>query len=124
VRDLLDNKRDVNKKDLVLLKTGRHFRHLGTKVIVGRDEADNTRLASFTQPGDTFIEPVGFAGPVALVCGSGGPDMLEFAGGLIIRYAGTKAEGRRTLKAVCDGREMEFEAGGVPEELIDEARVC
>lgn len=124
VRDLLVNKQDVTKKDLVLLKTGRHFRHMGNKVIIGRDETDNIRLASFVQPGDTFIEPVGFAGPVALICGAGGEEMHEFAGGLIIRYAGAKADGSRTLKAVCDGQSVEFEAASAPEELIDGARVC
>ncbi len=124
VRDLLVNKKDVTKKDLVLLKTGRHFRHQGVKVIIGRDEAENKLLASFVQAGDTFVEPVGFAGPVALICGGGGAEMLDFAGGLIVRYAGAKAEGRRTLKAVRDGQAMEFDAESAPEELIDGARVC
>ncbi|MFQ5735515.1 MAG: hypothetical protein ACE5GY_01460 [Thermodesulfobacteriota bacterium] len=124
VRDLLENKKDVTKKDLVLLKTGRHFRHRGVKIIVGRDEADNAKLRVMLQPGDTIIEPVDFPGPVAMVCGTDGAQARDFAGGLIIRYAGAKAEGRRTLRAVNGEKLLEFEAGPAPEAVIDEARVC
>ncbi|MFQ5354411.1 MAG: hypothetical protein ACE5DR_05640, partial [Thermodesulfobacteriota bacterium] len=41
VRDLVDNKEDIKSRDLQLLRTGRHFRYEGFKIVVGRDEADN-----------------------------------------------------------------------------------
>ncbi|MDP2689892.1 MAG: hypothetical protein Q8P48_07240, partial [Deltaproteobacteria bacterium] len=124
VRDLLVNKADVTKKDLTLLKTGRHFRHGGVKVIVGRNEADNAKLRASVQPGDTLVEPVDFPGPVALVCGQAGQGILDFAGGLIIRYALSKAEGRCTLRASRGDGAMEFAAAPAPEDMIEEARVC
>lgn len=125
VRDLLNNKKEVSKRDLSLLKTGRHFRHNGTKIIVGRDEADNARLKALLEPGDTLVEPVGFAGPLALIPDGGGDGARAFAASLIVRYASGKADGGTKFSATHGGDAVEFEAPlPATEEMIDEARVC
>ena len=51
VRDLLEHNEAVTTKDLQLLKTGRHFRFNETKVVVGRDSADNQRLVNLVPGG-------------------------------------------------------------------------
>ncbi|MBI5826619.1 MAG: 7-cyano-7-deazaguanine synthase [Deltaproteobacteria bacterium] len=125
VRDLLDHKLDVTKKDLLNLKTGRHFRYEGVKVILGRDEAENLKIRNAVEPGDTLLEPAGFPGPLALVNGEAGSGVIDFAAGLIVRYANEKAQGRRYVRAERDGviREFEvFDAAG--EADIEGARVC
>lgn len=125
VRDLLDHKADVTKKDLLNLKTGRHFRYEGVKVILGRDEAENMKIRSAVEPGDTLLEPAGFPGPLALVNGEAGRGVIDFAAGLIVRYANEKAAGRRRVRVERDGvaREIEvLDAAG--EAAIDGARVC
>jgi len=125
VRDLLDNKKEVSKRDLSLLKTGRHFRHNGTKIIVGKDEADNSKLKALLEPGDTLVEPVGFAGPLALIPDNDGGDARAFAASLIVRYASGKADGAARLCATRGGAAEEFEAPlPATEEMIDGARVC
>lgn len=125
VRDLLTNKQDVTKKDLTLLKTGRHFRHKGVKIVIGRNESDNLRLKTLVQPGDTLIEPADFPGPVAIAEGPAENGSLDFAGKLILRYALDKAAGKGRLKATRDGFAEEFEvAGPASEQEIDEARIC
>ncbi|MBI5641945.1 MAG: hypothetical protein HY954_00565 [Deltaproteobacteria bacterium] len=125
VRDLLVNKKDVTKKDLVLLKSGRHFRYKGLKIIVGRNEADNIKLKAMLQEGDILLEPIDFPGPVAVVCGND-REAISYAGSLIIKYALEKAGDKRRVKVTT--------AGGVPEELevsepsadtlVEETRVC
>ena len=62
--------KDLTMKDLQVLKVGRHFRHDGVKLIVSKNEAENLKLKNFIQPGDTFLEPMNFTGPAALVCGA------------------------------------------------------
>lgn len=135
VRDLLDHKKEVSKRDLNLLKAGRHFRHKGVKIVVGRNEEDNTRIKALSGPEDTLLEPVTFAGPVALIpaangngeSGGGGGlnGAVSFAAGLILRYSSGKAGERPVLKATRGGSEEEFEARGVAsEEAVEEARVC
>lgn len=125
VRDLLDNKKDISKRDLSLLKTGRHFRHNGTKIIVGRNDADNARLKALLEPGDTLVEPVGFAGPLALIPDGDGNGARAFAASLIVRYASGKADGGTKLSATRGNGSVEFEAPlPATEEMIDEARIC
>ncbi|MBI5493365.1 MAG: hypothetical protein HY893_10600 [Deltaproteobacteria bacterium] len=134
VRDLLYSKADVTKKDLLLLKTGRHFRFNGTKIILGRNEADNSKLKTMVQPGDTLLEPVGFHGPVGVIGGNGGAngsadngggDAVVFAGRLIVRYALEKAGGRGRLKATNGAGSEEFEVESpATESEIEETRVC
>ncbi len=125
VKDLLDNKKDVTKTDLALLKVGRHFRFNGCKVIVGRNEAENERLKGLSGPEDLIVEPVGFAGPVALVKDFHGQGARSFAGGLVLRYASGKDEGRRILTATHNRTTVEFEATGpAAEEFIEEKRIC
>ncbi len=123
VRDLLENKQDVSKKDLVLLKIGRHFRFEGAKIIVGRNEADNAKLKNLIQSGDTLIEPVGFAGPVAVV-GGGNEAACDFAASLVLKYANDKSGKSPVLRKVRDGESWEFSAIPAGEGIIEETRVC
>lgn len=133
VRDLLHGKKDVTLKDLAVLKSGRHFRFKGVKVVVGRDEADNLKLKNLVQPGETFLEPVDFTGPVAIVAGAPGADPLKtnstefvgFAASLILRYANAKTSGAGRVRAVCGERSEEFSVSEpAPENVIEETRIC
>ena len=125
VRDLLAHKKDLTLKDLHALKTGRHFRFEGVKVIVGRNEEENRKLKNLLNPGDTLFEPVGFPGPVAVVSGEVRNGVEGFVGGLILRYAGSKKVKEARIRARRGGSITEFIAPGPPPEgLIEETRVC
>ncbi|MEE8575040.1 MAG: hypothetical protein V3T30_06465, partial [Thermodesulfobacteriota bacterium] len=125
VRDLLKHKKDVTINDLQLLKSGRHFRYDGVKIVVGRDDADNMKLEKLAAPGDTFIEPANFQGPVALISGESRNGAREFAGGIIMRYAAGKAPEGALLKATCGGVSTEFKAPPPLEEaIVKERNVC
>lgn len=124
VRDLLVNKKDVTKKDLNVLKTGRHFRYHEAKVIVGKNEADNAKLKAFLQPGEVLVEPVSFPGPVAIISGEA-EGVRDYAGGLLFRYALEKAGERARFKATRDGVSEEFElTEPLAETLVEETRIC
>lgn len=92
VFDLIKRDETAASWDFELLRVGRHVRmDATTKVIVGRREAENLRLAGlFDEAGREdvmLVRPDGFAGPTALVVGATGEGAVEFAGGLILRYA-------------------------------------
>jgi tRNA U34 2-thiouridine synthase MnmA/TrmU len=124
VRDLLDHNEEVDKKDLLMLRIGRHFRHNGSKVIVGRDEAENERLLKIASDTHMVVEPVDFPGPVAVVTEGTGNGAREFAGGLVVRYS-AKAGERGRLKATLEGESVEFEADGIVEKgVVEEANLC
>ncbi|MFQ5442043.1 MAG: hypothetical protein ACE5EB_04880 [Thermodesulfobacteriota bacterium] len=125
VKDLFDNKDDISKADLALLKTGRHFRFRGAKVIVGRDEADNRKLKNLMQPGYTLIEPGDFPGPAVVVAGEADAVVRDFAGSLILRYASSKANGNKTLRVSRGDVVEDFVAGtAATDEMLEETRVC
>jgi tRNA U34 2-thiouridine synthase MnmA/TrmU len=125
VRDLFDNKEKIEKKDLMLLKIGRHLRHEGFKIIVGRDEADNARLKTLVSPGYTVVEPATFPGPLVVITGKATESVQKFAGGLILRYASAKTAGDKRVRVSFNGDSMEFvPEKPVTEEELKEARVC
>ncbi len=125
VRDLLDHKREVTVKDLQILKTGRHFRFKGVKIVVSRNHMENIQLKNLLQEEDTLVEPLGFPGPVAVVNGALQDGTGEFVGGLILRYSNNKAGERRKIRATFRGVSQELEIkGSLPEEIIEETRVC
>lgn len=125
VRDLLDHKKTLTTKDLVVLRSGRHFRHNGVKVIIGRDKTENEKLKALIQPGETLVEPVDFPGPVAIIASDNPDGTLAFAAGLMLRYAESKAGANALVRATSNGQATEFRVTEpVAQDIIEEARVC
>jgi hypothetical protein len=90
---------ETSMEDLELLRLGRHFRvSAGLKVVIGRDAGENARLAAFESDTRWRVEPHGFPGPAALVCGPRDDAALGHATRLIARY--TRAE-RNGLSVRC-----------------------
>jgi len=137
VRDLLIHKKEVTVKDLHALKIGRHFRYNGVKLIVSRNEKENTALKNLVQGGDVFLEPLDFKGPSALICGGSNNGEAEMAGSLILRYSSLKTQntphtqntpntndGAR-ITAITDGEERLITVSNpADEETIESIRVC
>ncbi len=125
VRDLFDNKSKIERHDLSLLRTGRHLRYEGFKIVVGRDEADNARLKTLLKPEHMALEPVDFPGPLVLITEKAPEDVLEFAGRLILRYASAKLDGNNKVRLSFNGETRDFTpADAVTEDELIEARVC
>ena len=91
VRDIFDHSDMLNMRDFRLLKLGRHFR-LGprTKLLVGRNEAENATLTAHMQAGEASIRWIDGGSPLGVVMGEITPEALEMAGKIILRY--TKAD--------------------------------
>ncbi|HHL40471.1 MAG TPA: hypothetical protein ENJ37_08190 [Deltaproteobacteria bacterium] len=133
VRDLLDHKEEVTLRDLRALKFGRHFRYRGAKVVVGRDEGENAKLKGLAEGEAILVEPVGFAGPVALImdapAGALSNGLRDFAAGLVVRYSAGKAGEGAKVKFTADPEEIGEAAdftvtAPLAEEVIEGARVC
>ncbi len=92
VFDLINSSTKSQRWDFELLKTGRHFRFdAQTKVIIGRDEAENDQLLYAHQLPDATstatMFPENFVGPRAMVIGPKTDAAIQFAGGLMLRYS-------------------------------------
>ena len=79
---------EVNLADIQLLKIGRHFRMSKiTKLIVGRNESENNRLASLKEENDFFFQPLELAGPSAVLrAKSADNSTLELCSRIVARY--------------------------------------
>ena len=79
----------------------RHFRFdESTKVVVGRNAAENASLRRFAEREDAsqtaLVEAYGFPGPTAVVVGDTSDRAVAFAGGLTARFGGrAEVDGRK-----------------------------
>lgn len=90
LRDLFDHvdADSTEASDVELLRVGRHVRvNSASKIVLGRDASENARLASFEGDRRWRVEPAGFRGPTALVCGARDEATLGAAIALIGRYS-------------------------------------
>ncbi len=87
LRDLFRDQQAVTSNDIRLLTIGRHFRiDAGVKIVLGRDNKENTMLMSLAPRGYHLFTPNGFPGPVALLNGNPSQDVKQTIGRLIITY--------------------------------------
>lgn len=92
VFDLIDAPGESRRWDFELLKIGRHFRFdAHTKVVLGRDEAENDQLLYAHQLPDAAssaaLVPENFVGPQALLIGPRTDEAIDFAASLMLRYS-------------------------------------
>lgn len=88
LRDLFEDKADILPHDIRLLTVGRHFRlDAGVKVVVGRDQKENSLLLSLASHGYHLFTPSGFPGPLALLEGEPTQEVKQAVGRLIITYS-------------------------------------
>lgn len=70
INDLKSHDVDYSLNDLRLVSIGRHFRISGNlRLIIARDDAENTLLEGMFLPGDYRLEMIGMYGPLGLARG-------------------------------------------------------
>lgn len=91
IQDIFDHCQELNLRDFRLLKTGRHLR-IGdsSKVIIGRNEADNNLLETIRLPEEAALTWLDGNTPVGIVTGAQGDDLYSLAARILLRY--TRAE--------------------------------
>jgi len=93
VKELMKNKSDFNSEDVDLLRIGRHFYFDDMQIILGRDKIENEILKSAKKDNETFIIPLNFFGPEALIRGGQiDENLVKKVQELIIKFA-PKAKG-------------------------------
>jgi len=127
VRDAFDHmgRDSVDLDGFQLLMLGRHFRlSEDTKLIVGRNQEENERLASYAS-GRLRIEPTDAMGPTALIEGSPSGEELELACGLVARYSdhGDRGAIPMTVSSVSGERTIETAPLGPDDPRIAQLRI-
>jgi len=92
LKDLFAHKKKVSLKDVQLLKIGRHFRFEKNKIIVGRNEAENTLLSKLKMPNDYCFEAQDTGSPITLLQGPKTRKAIEKAAALTAYYSDEKQQ--------------------------------
>ncbi len=88
LRDLFSHEEDRHIRDIELLKYGRHFRvNDNSKIIVGRNKADNISLQARVTEDDFVLFMAEFPGPQVLVPYGSDEEIMNIAASLCIRYS-------------------------------------
>ena len=88
MRDLIDHNPMATLNDVHLLKMGRHFRlSPQIKVVVGRNQKENAKLASHALEGDLIYKVLDFPGPLTLVRGKIEEGLKEMPAAITARYS-------------------------------------
>ena len=93
LRDLLSHQPDCTTHDIEVLKLGRQFRlSPQSKLVLGRDEADNLRLHALARPGDFLLRSRDFTGPLGLLTGTHALPELLAASAIVAAYGKGREE--------------------------------
>jgi predicted ribosome quality control (RQC) complex YloA/Tae2 family protein len=79
-------------RDVRVLKIGRHFRFGSSKIIVGRDEAENTLLLDLKNTEDYVFEVPDYGSPITILEGEKSKEAIEVAAKLTARYSDAGAK--------------------------------
>jgi tRNA U34 2-thiouridine synthase MnmA/TrmU len=106
IRDVFDHADELNPRDFRLLKVGRHFR-IGarTKVIIGRDEAENLTLEKAVQPGEATMRWIEGSSPLGVVTGQITAELLDTAAKIVLRYTKAAPGSKCGVKSILDQAE-------------------
>ncbi len=88
LKDLISRDPKFSRRDIELLKWGRHFRiNEGTKIVVGRDQKENGMITSLREDGDTVLTVESFPGPTVLVTGELSSEEIKLAASITVSYS-------------------------------------
>lgn len=88
LKELLAHNPQPARRDLEVLKWGRHFRLPGgVKAVVGRTQRENEAISRLITPGDLVLKVLGYPGPLVLLPGGAEPEGVEAAAALAASYS-------------------------------------
>lgn len=99
LKDLFEHKDDIEKRDIELLKIGRHFRvNPNAKIISTRIQEEGEILKSLLTKKDIYMLAKDFKGSCVAIMGDYTKEDIEFAGKVTARYCKGKDEEKLKIK--------------------------
>jgi len=124
LQDLIEHK-ELNLENIELLKIGRHFRLADkAKLIVGRDELENSYLEKIFQDKDyLFLPPEDVAGPSALARGELNQELIKDCAAIICRYSDLKDKNEIKVIVRHDVTDYTIESAKLEEDKLVKMRI-
>lgn len=125
LRELLAKTPSPSKREIRLLRVGRHFRTgEGVKIIIGRDERDNEALEKLAEPGDYLLHVGGdYGGPLVLAEPGISEEGLDLAAALCARYSAARTLPVVPVKILRNEESYSVEATPAEDATIERFRI-
>ncbi len=114
----------LNLEEVALLKMGRHFRLTSeAKLIVGKDEQENERLAGLARPEDCLFIPSEVNGPGGLGRGKFDPDLIRLSSSIISFYCDRDGAGSAEIIFKNNDRQGSMSVEAIKEKDLELLRI-
>jgi tRNA U34 2-thiouridine synthase MnmA/TrmU len=117
---------ELSLGNIDLLKVGRHFRIAErSRLVVGRNEAEDNELLDLAEEGDYIFSPPETAGPTSLARGEIEKELIELSCRITARYCDKGADPKAKISyyRFPDKKEEIIQALALEESQIEELRV-
>jgi tRNA U34 2-thiouridine synthase MnmA/TrmU len=123
-RDLRESISAVTLSDFKLLAYGRHFRlHNRARLIVGRDDGENTIIQKLSEPCDLRFLMETITGPLALGRGEFTEQDIQTAAAIVARYSKGRDKVVSRVQVIKNGLPSVLEVKPAAEGLCEEKRI-
>lgn len=122
VRDSIEHNKNLEMRDVNLLKIGRHFRLGKSKIVVGRNKDENTRLLTLKDDSDYIFEASNCGSPITLLQGLKTKEAVKTAAALTARYSDSKEE-TTTVKYGDEEMDKTLVTSKLEDKKINELRI-
>jgi len=125
LKDII-NRKELNIRNIELLKLGRHFRFTQeAKLVVGRNEKENEQLLNLAQDNDYCFMPKGTAGPTCLGVGDFDDELIRLSCAIASRYSdhNGKITANIAYRRIPETEENILEAAAIEESKIINYRI-
>lgn len=129
LKELLTYNPSPSVKDINLLRVGRHFRISDNcRIIVGRNENDNSTIQSLAENGDYLLWVDGFGSPLTIVCANsdGNPltdENLKLAASICAKYSDAKRLPVVEVTVLGQGSEFKIQTTPATNSILDSYRI-
>lgn len=122
LRDLFKHRKKAGAKEISLLKIGRHFRSKRSKIIVGRNQAENKQLLQMRGARDYCFEVPDCGSPTTLLQGPKTQEAIKKAAALTLRYSDNR-EKTALVKFGGEKIDKSLTVSALEESEIEELRI-
>jgi len=121
LKELLTYNPKPSRRDLELLKWGRHFRlPEGPKVVVGRTHKENEAIDRLVASGDLVLRVQGYPGPLVLIPGASNLQGVDQAAALTASYSDAPEGQEVVVTGRREGRTHQLKATAAPKDRFKE----
>jgi len=113
LKELISTSLGFSRRDVELLKWGRHFRVCKkAKVVVGRNQRENEMITSLRREGDTLLIVESFPGPTVLATGDLSAEEIKLAASMTVAYSDAPVDQSVAVRVTRDSEHWTVLARG------------